>query len=234
MAGSPSYQWREFSSRDALAKALSEHAGQVLRDGILERSAASLAVSGGSTPKLLFERLSQADLPWDAVTITLCDERFVSPTSSRSNEALVRDYLLQGRAAEARFLPLFADIASVEEAALSADDAVGALPLPLDMAVLGMGEDGHTLSFFPDAVELEAALDPASETRVIAIHAPSAGEPRLTLTLPLISEARNVVLHIEGAAKRAAFERAMTGPERLPIRRVLESVARPPIVFWAP
>ncbi|TIX78223.1 MAG: 6-phosphogluconolactonase, partial [Mesorhizobium sp.] len=108
------------------------------------------------------------------------------------------------------------------------------LPWPLDVVVLGMGTDGHTASFFPDADNLEKLLDPSSERVVFPVHAASAGEPRLTLSLARIVRAGFVALHIEGEDKRNAFESAIGSETRKPIRAVLDAAERPVEVFWAP
>jgi 6-phosphogluconolactonase len=191
-------------------------------------------VSGGTTPALFFAALSEADIAWDKVTVTLVDERFVPPSSPRSNAALVMAKLLQGKAAAARFLPLFRNGEDLDEAAADGDRAIAALPQPFDVVILGMGGDGHTASFFPDAEELPALLDRENSLALMPVHADSAGEPRLTLTLPRIVAAGFLALHIEGDEKRATFDRAMGGGPQLPIRAVLDASPRPVEVFWAP
>ena len=234
--------WREFSTREALAAALAAEVAAALAywlDHEIQThgddAEVTLAVSGGTTPKLFFNTLATEDIAWSKVNVTLCDERFVPPTSSRSNEALVRAELLRERAVEGRFIPLYREAGSVEDAAAAADE--DALARFTFVAVLGMGLDGHTASLFPDAAEIAEALDPDSLREVIAIHAPSAGEPRLSMTLQALSTPNNVFLHIEGREKRAAFERAMQSEPPLPIRAVIEAARRrgglPVQVFWA-
>lgn len=247
------WRWREFEGRNALAKALSSEVAAALTQEVeLARSVNAqagpeiasseehqiLAVSGGTTPKTFFNHLSRAELPWASVIVTLCDDRFVPPSSPRSNETLVRAELLRERAESARFVPLFRDVATAEEAASLGEEAFSELPQPIAVAVLGMGLDGHTASLFPDAVELAQALDPSSMAEVMAIHAPSAGEPRITRTLQALATAFHVFLHIEGAAKRSVFEQAMRTEPALPIRAVIAQAfaesGNPVQVFWAP
>ena len=228
------FHWNEFADREALAQALAKRIAGLLSAAVERRGEGLLAVSGGTTPARLFEVLSDEPIAWDKVTVTLVDERFVPPSSPRSNAALVTAKLLRGKAAAARFLPLFRKGETLDEAAADGDRAVAALPFPFDAVILGMGGDGHTASFFPDALELPALLDTENSLALMPVHADSAGEPRLTLTLPRIVAAGFLALHIEGDEKRAAFERAMGDGPQLPIRAVLDASPRPVEVFWAP
>ena len=122
---------------------------------------------------------------------------------------------------------------SVEEAARAADAGIALLGQPLDVVVLGMGADGHTASFFPDASNLDELLDPAQTRRVMPVETAAGGEPRLTVTLPLIAGARFLALHIEGREKRAVLDKALSDarPTQL-IRRVLDAAASKPQIYW--
>lgn len=224
----------EFADGAALARGLAAFVGGRLRAAVTVRSAASLAVSGGRTPVRFFEALSDFDLPWDRITVTLVDERRVPPDAERSNERLVRAHLLQRAAAVAKFVGLYRGGADEHVDRDLAEGALDAVPWPLTVTVLGMGDDGHTASFFPDGDNLAACLDPAGARRVETLRAPAAVEPRLTLTLPALLSAQTIALHVEGAGKRAVLDRArQSGPESaLPVRAVL---ARAPVeVFWCP
>jgi 6-phosphogluconolactonase len=226
-------EWRAFAARSELAAALAATVADVLTKAIERRGAGFLAVSGGNTPAQFFAELSQMPIDWEKVVVTLVDERFAPPSSPRSNARLVMEKLLKGPAAAARFVPLYREADSAEEAAALAGEPLRALPWPLDVAILGMGTDGHTASFFPDAVNLNALLDPASGRIILPVRAPSAGEPRLTLTLGSILKAGLVALHIEGAEKRQVLERALGPDRRLPIRAVFDHAQRPVQIFWA-
>ncbi|MGB3830992.1 MAG: 6-phosphogluconolactonase [Mesorhizobium sp.] len=232
------YRWNEFADRGTLAPALAGRIAQVLAGAVARRGRALMAVSGGTTPKMLFQALSRHRLAWDKVVVTLVDERFVPASSPRSNAALVAENLLQNEAAAARFVPLYREGPTLEAAAQADSADMKLLPWPLDVALLGMGTDGHTASFFPDADNLEALLEPGSDRTVLPVHAPSAGEPRLTLVAARILEAGFLALHIEGDYKRAAFEAAMgqkpgAGAQK-PIATVIRQSPKPVEVFWAP
>lgn len=223
----------EFATRAALAEALAAAVSGTLADAIARRGTGLLAVSGGSTPGQFFATLSGAPINWSKVVVTLVDERLVPPSSPRSNARLVADRLLQGKAAAARFVPLYGGIDDAEASAALAEQRLGALPWPLDAVVLGMGTDGHTASFFPDAVNLEALLDPAQRDRVMPVHATSAIEPRLTLSLPAIVSAGMVALHIEGDEKRTVLNTAIGPDSSLPISAVFDAATQPVQIYWA-
>ena len=230
----PSYNWNGFAGRQDLAAALAGNVAARLTKAIDERGGGLLAVSGGTTPAKFFAALSAIPIAWNKVTVTLVDERFVPASSPRSNAGLVAANLLQNAAAAAHFVPMYHEAASIETAAASDDMALKALAWPLDVVVLGMGGDGHTASFFPDADNLSDLLDPASRRIVLPVHAPSGGEPRLTLSMARIIAAGFIALHIEGEDKRTAFENAMGPGAKKPIRKVLEAAPIPVEVFWAP
>lgn len=221
----------DFETRAELASVLAADIARRLAATIETDGDATLAVSGGSTPGLLFDALSTCDIDWPLVVVTLVDERFVPDTSDRSNAALVRARLLKNKAAAARFLPLYRDGKTPDECAEDAGKAL-AKHVP-DVVILGMGNDGHTASFFPDARELEKLLDPNSSLLIAPVHAQSAVETRLTLTLPPIADAPFVALHIEGAEKAATLARALEDGSQLPIRRVMDAAQRPVEIFWA-
>ncbi|MDN5926481.1 MAG: 6-phosphogluconolactonase [Hyphomicrobiales bacterium] len=227
-------KWHEFATPEILAATLAGRIVDVLADAIKARGKALLAVSGGTTPVHLFKTLSGIDLDWRHVTITLVDERFVPPTSPRSNEGLVRADLLRGKAAAANFIGLYQAAPTVEEAAEKAETALSSLPYPFDFVVLGMGPDGHTASFFPDDPDLARPLDLSGKRIVLPVHAQSAGEPRLTFSLPRLIEARHLALHIEGVGKKEVLEKALGGGQLLPIRAVFDAAKEPVDIYWAP
>jgi 6-phosphogluconolactonase len=230
------YHFNTFPNGAALAEALATKVAEALADATAARGRASLAVSGGSTPKTFFKALSVKPIDWRNVVITLVDERFVPETSDRSNHRLVAENLLQNEAAGVRFVPLYHAVADVEDAALVASGDAERLPRPFDVVILGMGGDGHTASFFPGGNNLERALKPTTPRGVITMEAQDAGEPRLTFTFSALQDARLLVLHIEGEAKKPVIERALAEGKSgaLPIGRVIASASSDTEIYWAP
>ncbi|MBN8242411.1 6-phosphogluconolactonase [Nitratireductor aquimarinus] len=229
-------EWHEFASSEALARNLSETVAKKLALAVKERGHASIAVSGGRTPAQFFDQLSRCDIPWDKVTVTLVDERFVPADSPRSNARLVARHLLQNKAARAAFVGLYQPADEMEEAASQSAKAIAALPRPLDVVVLGMGNDRHTASFFPDAPTIEALLEPTEGPDVLPVASKAAGEPRLTLSMNRLAGARFLAVHIEGADKKETLEAALSVPPgpASPIGAVLAETKEPAHIFWAP
>src|ERR1700677_1459599 len=229
------FQRREFDNGEEIATGLADWTTEHLRGAIAARGVALLIVSGGKSPARFFDRLSNVDLDWTRVAITLADERRVPDDSARSNARLVRQRLLRNRAKAASFTPL-ADVRLPEDQELAAASArIANLPMPADVVVLGMGDDGHTASWFPGADGLAEAMDPAARQLVAPIVAPDAPEPPLPLTGRVILRARAIALEIQGAAKLATFAAALEpGPEEaMPIRAVLRGAADRLTVFIA-
>ncbi|MCW3480774.1 6-phosphogluconolactonase [Neisseriaceae bacterium JH1-16] len=219
--------WHTFDTPAAQAEAQAAAIAGRLAAAIERDGSAALAVSGGKSPIALFEALAETDIDWARVTVTLVDERIVPADHPDSNARLVREHLLVGRAAAAHFLPLVTDPADPD-----ADIARLKHELPsLTVAVLGMGEDGHTASLFPRAEGLAEGLNPDGHQRVLAITPPAAPHRRLTLTLAMLAGAEALQLAIAGAAKRTIAEQARLDASRYPVGAFL---ALPLTVYWSP
>lgn len=219
---------------EALAESLAEQVSLWLRQALEARGRASLAVSGGSTPKLFFQALSQASLDWSRVSVTLADERWVPTDHNDSNERLVREQLLQNNAAKARFIGLKQPGAAAGDGQEACEQALAALPWPLDVLILGMGNDGHTASLFPEAPELDQALARDNPRRCIAIHPPAVPQARISLTRSALTQARQTVLHLRGEAKLDTLKQALGNlgaVSEMPIRAFLKPRLR---VYWSP
>ena len=184
-----------------------------LADALSRRGKASIFCSGGSTPGPIYESLSEIGLAWKNITVGLADERWVDESHDASNAALVRRTLLQNKAAEAQFLPMKMAHDSAFGAEAELDATYGGPAHVIDVLILGMGQDGHTLSWFANAKGLDAALDPAATLSVAAIKAQKSkvtGEitERMTLTYPAVARARSILLLMSGDRKKSVFEAA--------------------------
>jgi len=223
------------SFRDApqLDQALAGFVAECLRTAIRVRGQASLVVSGGKTPAGFFRLLSEETLDWSKVVITLADERWVDEDSPYSNARTVRANLLRGQAASARFIPLFRAARSPGETAISASQDLARLPETLDVVLLGMGEDGHTASLFPESPQLHAALGDSTKYSCIAVEGKPPVVPRITLTAKRLAACRSMVLHITGESKWQVLGLAINQPSHeLPIGYLLNSSTENKHVFW--
>ncbi|MBB3226716.1 6-phosphogluconolactonase [Luteibacter sp. Sphag1AF] len=222
----------DFADRLTLADALAHRVEGQLREAIQSRGHATIAVSGGGTPKVFFALLARADIDWSKVTVTLVDERWVGEDSERSNARLVRDMLLKQNAEQAVFVPLYEAAPTPEDALDSVNARIDALPQPFDVVLLGMGPDGHTASFFPGGDHLAQALDLDGRHGVVSMRAQGAGEPRITLSLPRVLATRALYLHIEGDEKNTVLSEAIE--KNYPIAAVLKQSRTPLDIFFSP
>lgn len=218
----------EYINPEGLFEALAETVVSQLSDALGERGTAVLAVPGGTTPGPLFDRLASADLDWSKISVCLTDERWVPEDSPRSNTALLRSRLLQGKAAPAQLLQLRSDAETPEEG-LPALEEILAQNLPIDVCVLGMGADMHTASLFPGGDRLADAL--SDDGVLYPMRAAGAPEPRITLSAAAINGARHRHVVILGDDKRTAFDAAQgQDPLDAPIVAVMDGTD----FHWAP
>lgn len=225
-----------FDNRSSLEQDLCERICKRLQSGIDTRGEAVLVVSGGRTPAALFQKLSEQPLDWSRVLVTLADERWVDNQHDDSNERSVRTHLLQNHAAQAKFLPLVNAAATPHEGQPETELLLSVLPETLDVVLLGMGEDGHTASFFPNAPELAQALDPQPRTDCAAVTPPVAPWKRMTLTLPRLLACHEIIVHLCGDSKLPVLQQALAegAIEEMPIRSVLRQKGTTVAIYWAP
>jgi len=223
-----------FSDQGELINALSNSIMSDLEQAIDEKGKASLLVSGGSTPKPLFETLSQTVFTWEKVNVSLCDERWVEPSQQESNEHFVKTFLLKDEAKKANFISMYASDTNIEDAEKSCSNRLKEKLMPIDVLILGMGGDAHTASLFPNNVKLEEAFDLAREDLCIAIEPDSAPFMRMSLTPRALLSARHIYLHFEGEEKRIVYEKAINGEDKheMPIRSVLNQKYKDIEVFY--
>jgi 6-phosphogluconolactonase len=217
----------EYADSEMMMIDLADRLASELRAAIAADGRASLAVPGGTTPGPVFDTLSAISLDWDKVHVMLTDERWVPESSERSNTGLLKRRLFTGEAARAHYLPLYAEAERPEEK-LDELQAQLAPHLPLSVVLLGMGADMHTASIFPGADRLDAALN--GDETLVAMRAPGAPEPRITLSAKVLQDSMRRHIVIIGAEKRAALEKAQSlSPEEAPVAAVLKGAT----VHWA-
>ena len=217
-----------YPDREALMIGLAGAIATEMSECLHREGRATLSVPGGTTPGPVFDILSGVALDWAHVAVVLNDERWVDETNPRSNTRLIRERLLRDKAAAAQLLPLYADFPEPEAALQALADGI-APHLPISVLLLGMGPDMHTASLFPGADLLAQAL--AKDAPVLmALRAEAAGEPRITLTAPVLAAAMHIHILITGDDKRTAIEAAAHLPPTLaPVRVVLDQAT----VHWA-
>ena len=230
-----------FENRLQLEAALTQRLSDSLQSALVADGAATFLVSGGSSPRQVYEALSQVDLDWSRVTVALVDERWVDAGHKASNEAFIRKHLLQGCAANAFFVGMKTPAATVWDGLAECEARYAALSERPTICLLGMGNDGHTASFFPHAKGLDQALAlPTSEkeSRCAAIEAIASevtGEhtQRMTVSLSYLSAAHERILLINGEAKRETLGAAKAGSDRnaMPVRALFDW---PLDVYWPP
>ncbi|MCA8233987.1 6-phosphogluconolactonase [Burkholderia cenocepacia] len=217
-----------FDTQEAQSEALARAVGDALRAALAGPARPTLAVSGGTSPRPFLHTLSHAALDWAGVDVTLVDDRWVPDDDAASNAQLVRDTLLQHAAAPARFLPLV-------DTRVSLDAHVAALNANADyrvptVAVLGMGEDGHTASIFADAPEWDHAI--TTSERFVAVHPGAAPHARVSYSLDALKRVDRLFLLIAGARKRDVLDAAAASPQKNAISQLANDKGTQLDVYW--
>ena len=222
------------SNEAELTLALADFIEAELTQAVVTRGNASLVLSGGSTPRPLFELLAQRQLPWHKISITLADERWVDTASDESNEAMIRAVLLQGYAAVAKFIPLKNDADTAVSGHAYCEKLLDHIPKPFDLIILGMGNDGHTASLFPEVAG--PALDNKNPQLCMPIQPRDAPHERISLTAAALLNSRRIVLHIVGERKWQVYQEAVRQGtvDEMPVRVVLHQNTVPVDVYWSP
>ena len=223
-----------FSSQEALIEALSQSILENLQKAIDEKGKASLMVSGGSTPKPLFEKLRKSVFAWNKVYVGLCDERWIDVSKEESNEHFVKKYLLQEEAVKAHFVGMYCQERDIYTAQKTCTQKMKEMLSPFDVLILGMGTDAHTASLFPENIKLEEAFDLKNQNFCIMIEPKTAPYRRMSLTLHAILSANHIYIHFEGKEKIAVYEEAIAGEDiyTMPIRSVLNQEIKEIEVFY--
>ncbi|WP_158535339.1 6-phosphogluconolactonase [Hyphomonas pacifica] len=234
------HEFLSFETRQDASRYATEFIARALEKALEDEPVASLMVSGGSTPGGVFDNLTEVDLAWERVIVGLVDERWVGPESDASNERLVRKRLLTGKSGAAGFLPMKTEAQTAGQAVQKRQQAYLPHCSPVDVILLGMGEDGHTASWFPNSSGLEAAMSCETDQAVAVIDAtgcPVAGDntDRMTLTGAAVGKAKAAVLLIFGESKKRVFETSLeASPQDRPIRHAVDTLGPRMTVIWAP
>lgn len=226
----------QFSTRNELDNALATSVSELLNEVIKRKGKASIAVSGGSTPKGFFSLLSQCDIDWSKVTVTLADERWVAIDSQDSNTRLVHENLLQNKATVAKFFHLKQGEDLSDEILNDLNVAAKTILLPLDVLILGMGEDGHIASLFPCSDEISQGLDSDNDNALLKVMPKTAPHQRISFSFAALSKSENTFLHLCGENKQVVLNQALNGHDvfEMPIRAFLHHPSLKIQTYWAP
>lgn len=222
-----------FPDSASLALQLATDVAAGLAQALLARDEARLVVSGGKSPVPFFVALRSADIHWDKVRITLADERWVAPDDPNSNERLVREHLLKENAATATLIGLKQPLPTAAAGCVTAWREALDTGMEADELILGMGEDGHTASLFPNMPGIEDAMNPKRWCGLVPARAPVPPTERISLNLSALLSARSIRLQMPGASKRALLEQILATPDaaRWPVAAVLNQSKTPVTVY---
>lgn len=225
MANNAAHTLNQYTNHADLITDLSVKLIEGLQAAIEQDGRASIAFSGGSTPKPLFNYLATLDFDWSKVDVTLVDERCVPATHERSNAKLLDDNMLARLSNKPRFFPLFES---------QPEELAAQLKQPFDVAILGMGGDGHTASFFPDADNLADLIIADDAPKLMQTQSAASKEPRLTWNLAALLQSRFLALHITGEGKHAVLQEAINDAGKYPVGTVIHQHVSPLAIYYSP
>ena len=221
------------NNSESLATDLCQCIGEILTEAIRKKGRASMAVSGVSTPIMIFKEFSLLSIDWTKIDLTLADDRWVDAKNADSNELLVRTHLIKNKAANVNFIPLKNDAKTAKEGQIYSEKMLRKITLPFDVVVLGMGSDGHTASLFPCSDELPEAMNLNNSNYLISTSPKTAPYERISLTARVILDSKNIFLHLNGSSKLHTLESAMEykDPNKMPIYTFLKNGLS---IYWSP
>jgi 6-phosphogluconolactonase len=219
----------EYTSQQAAAEGLSQLVTQQLKSAIKKRAMASLAVPGGSTPGAFLKQLGQAELDWRRINVTTTDERQVPIDHARSNARLISESLLLNPEAASAFFAMNQGLSLAQ-----LRQQFSRYFVPLDVCVLGMGDDGHTASLFPGVDE--DLLSPASQQLIAEVQPPGDLEARFTLSARALLMAKHIHILIHGEGKKAVLDDTLNGDDvsQMPVRCIWQHANARVMVHYAP
>ncbi len=208
-----------FETKEALENSLCQQIKSDLESAITRNGKATILVSGGTTPKGLFLKLNQLEIDWKNVIVGLVDERYVPNTSEFSNEKLVKENLLINQAADAQFVSMVQDSENETENLKLVQEAYSVFN-EATIVLLGMGDDGHTASIFPNDEESAAAI--ISTKNILSTKAPSEPKHRITCSANVLKSANYRYLLFTGTKKQEILKEAEA--KNYPIRHFLNVI----------
>ena len=229
------FKLREFNSTEELDKNLSKYIERILKQSLQDDFQTSLVMSGGSTPKGLFQLLSNTKLDWSNILVTLADDRWVDVSHKDSNERLIKDLMLRKHAENAKFVSLKTAHTSASDGAMELEHSFPKIS-SFSLVILGMGADGHTASLFPNTDSLRDGIDLNSSRQFIASKPADAPHMRISMTACRLLAADEIIIHITGDEKRKVLDKAFSGTDaaEIPVRIILNQTKVPVTVFWSP
>ena len=228
--------WWEYDDADEMAEAVAGDIAYIIGQALEARGRALVAFPGGATPLPALKLLADMKIEWADVTILPTDDRLVPVTDKLSNAGQLARLFLPKKA---RVVPLTAGEKDPVAAGRAADERIADLDWPLDVAWLGVGEDGHTASIFPGP-DFDAAIAGPKARRALGVRPDplptNAPVNRVTLTGPTLVTARTVTLVLQGKAKRKVVEQALKqgASSTLPIGRLLAELDMDIDIHWCP
>ena len=223
-----------FTSRSLASQAAAEYIVAAIQRSLTDAPEATIIVSGGSTPGNSYEILANTALPWHRVHVLLSDERCVPVDHEASNEGMIRRLLMINRAADANLVSVCDKDLSLQDQCDALSQKLTLLPTPFSIALLGMGEDGHFASLFPDCDRPDDGFNPDSEHRCMLVRTAASAQSRITLTMSTLLRSREILLLFFGDAKRAVYEQAKLPDRDFPLSRLLQQQRTPVRAMWAP
>ncbi len=229
-----------FKDRESLYDSVTKQCIYHLNRGIEQNGTAGIVVPGGTTPAPIFEKLSQTLLPWENVLIAPSDERWIPTEHKQSNQHLIENHLLINHAANAQLVPLKNSAKSAILGEKIAEEAIAQFKYPFDVVLVGMGNDGHFASLFPDCPQISQALDESQSKKCIAINANGsavAGEftERISMTLSTLLNSQLIIVLITGQQKLNVIRQASkeNNSENCPVSALIKQQKTPVEIFWA-
>lgn len=225
---------KKYTSRNELIEELSANVISMLQHGIDRRDAGSMLLSGGSTPGALYNKMSNTSFDWQKVWFAPTDERWVDAGHPDSNEKMIRNTLLINKAAAATYIGLKSDGEDPVAGAQAVEEKLAPMPMPFDVVLLGMGEDGHFASLFPNLEDTRRAMDVNEGSLCYPIRRDGDDHDRMTMTYKSILNAKQIILLFFGESKLRVFEQAAQNvSDHLPISHLLNQSNVPVHLYWA-